>query len=184
MLEFRLEPALRLLTVTQTGGCAPDTTCAYEEAFRLELATLRLFGGPTACIIDNRLDAAQGHDRDALQLMIGRLGTLAADRTATVISPTSTSAAATLGEGASATVFTSMVRARDWAAGEPDTHLSHHPVEDEPCQVTASDLRVKIKSPCDGDLSLSPAAAIETARRMSDAAIDVLLKLAKPPGQS
>ncbi|WP_033921546.1 hypothetical protein [Sphingomonas sp. 37zxx] len=181
MLEFRLEPELRLLTVTRNGVWSVDEALSYEEALRLELAALRLFEGPTACIIDVRLDEHQPLNCEGLRLMIGRLGKLAADRFATVTSADLTNAQIEQLTRARTRVFTSMVLARDWAARKSPTRPGLAAATHEPSHAWGDGLLVQVRGPGDIDFQLTPAAALETAKRISDAAIDVLLRVAAQP---
>ena len=85
MFRFKLEPELSWLTATRTGFWSLETVDDYELALRAELAGLRLSARPTAFIIDIRSSGAQAQPvANALRGVVGRLGSLHADRTAIV----------------------------------------------------------------------------------------------------
>lgn len=177
MFHFKLEPELALLTAKRAGAWSLDTVVAYELALRVELAKLRLLGRPTSFIIDIRSSGAQAPPvAEALRAMVARLGPLHADRTAVVTS----SGFAKLQDrrlgNPQAEVFTSMVLARDWVAGKRQPARPAGVAIDEPSVAQAVGPVVHVQGPSDVDVTLTPAAALETARRISDAARNALLK--------
>lgn len=119
---------------------------------------------------------AQAKDvADALREMIGRLGPLFATRTAVVMSSGIAKLQARRIADVDAEVFTSMVLARDRVLRAAATAPASPPVDDEPSDARAEGLTVHVHGPSDVDVTMTPAAALETARRIGDAAAEVLL---------
>jgi hypothetical protein len=176
MFRFRLQPELSLLTVTRTGVWSLETVCSYEQALRPELAKLHLLDRPTAFIIDIRsCGAPRKNVADALRSMVQRLGALNADRTAVVTSSGIAKLEARRVADDKAQVFTSMVLARDWVMGNRAPASASRTVHSTPSNAEAEGPSVHIQGPSDVDIMLTPAAALETARRISDAAVEVIL---------
>lgn len=181
MFAFELEPHISLLTVTRSGTWTLATVAAYETAIRRELATLDRAGGATAAIVDIRScgppDKAVA---DALRAMVARLGPLNADRTAVVTASGLGKLQAIRNTDTRTRVFTSMVLARDWVlagAGPARATVVH----DEPIDAVPAGLAVHVHGPCNVDITLTPAAALETAKRIGDAAIEVLIEASAMP---
>lgn len=177
MFQFKLEPGIALLTVTRTGTWSVDTVACYEVALRAELKTLQSSARPTAFIIDIRSSGVQPRDvAEALRHMVARLGPLNAERTAVITSSGLAKLQAGRVADKNARVFTSMVLARDWvlntAGAAPDAAEG---VFDEPSTAVAVGRAVHLHGPSDVDVTLSVKAALETATRISDAALDALL---------
>lgn len=176
MFEFRLEPHLPLLTVTRTGQWSLETVRSYEAALRLKLAKLHSSGRSTGFIIDIRSSAAHPSIvADALRAMVARLGPLHAHRTAVVTSGGLSKLQAKRLPDDRAQVFTSMVLARDWIASTADPIAAPTTVRDEPIDAAVAGPAVHIHGPPNVDITLTPAAALETAKRIGDAAIEALI---------
>lgn len=176
MFKFKLEPEIPLLTATRTGIWSIDTVMAYEAALRRELVSLKLSGRPTSFIIDIRSTVAQHRDvAEALRLMVARLGLLHADRTAVVASSGVAKLQARQVADPTARVFTSMAPAREWVMGKVDAKPPVDTAHDEPSDAEAEGPAVHVHGPADVDVTLTPAAALETAKRISNAAVEVLL---------
>lgn len=180
MYQFNLEPDLPLLTVTRRGFWSLDTVKAYEADLRNELAKLHGSGRPTSFIIDIRSTGAQAKNvAAALQAMVNRLGSLNADRTAVVTSSGIAKLQAKRVANDNAEVFTSMVLARDWVLGIAKPPAVPEIVHDAPSDADAEVGSVHVHGPSDVDVTFTPAAAIETAKRISNAAIEVLVAESK-----
>lgn len=180
MFEFKLEPELSLLTATRNGVWTLENVRSYEVALRAELALLHQSGRPTAFIIDIRRSGIQPRAvADALRDMVGRLGALRAHRSAIVTSSGLAKLQAGRAGDKNAQVFTSMVLARDWVLATTDTPKIAGTVLDEPSVAEAIGPVVHVRGPSDVDVTLTATAALETAKRISDAALDALL--ASPP---
>lgn len=177
MYSFIFEPDISLLTATRTGAWSLDTVALYEAALRLELAQLHLGGRPTAFITDTRFSCVQETQvDDALRTMVAGLGPLNAARTAVV-----TAAGLILPQGVGAAdageqVFPSMALARNWATTEPAAEPVT--VHDEPIDAAAAGPAVHLHGLPDVNVTLTPVAALETAKRIGDAAIEVLIDTA------
>lgn len=151
------------------------TVVAYEAALREELTNLRLTRRSTAFIIDIRSSGAQPKEvADALRSMVARLGPLHASRTAVVTASGIAKLQARRVADADAQVFTSMVLARDWATANADASPASPVVHDAPSDASAEGVAVHIHGPSDVDITLTPAAALETAKRIGDAAAEAL----------
>jgi hypothetical protein len=175
MFEFKLEPEIPLLTVIRTGLWSLDTVAEYERALRRELVGLQRWGPSTSFIIDIRSTGAQPVPvADALRAMVERLGTLHAERTAVVTSSGIAKLEARRVADDTARVFTSMVLARDWAMRRGEETPSGNVVYNEASAAEAEGHTVRVHGPSDVDVSMTPGAALETAKRIGDAAIDAL----------
>ncbi len=182
IFQFKLEPALSLLTVVRTGFWAIDDVLSYEIALRRELTQLNLSDRPTSAIIDTRQSGPQAKDvAEALRAMVRGLGHLNADRTAIIVSSGVAKLQAMRVTDNDAKVFTSMVLARDWVTGgmpaKPQTRLAIN----APISAKVEGNVVHISGAADVDITLTPAAALETAKRIGGAALEVLVKTANVP---
>lgn len=181
MFRFKLEPDIPLLTVTRSGIWSPETVMAYEPALRRELAALHEHGAYTAFIIDIRSTEAQPSVvADGLRAMVVRLGALRATRTAIVASSGIAKLQAARVADGDSRVFTSIVLARDWVMRRGE-RVPAGIVHDEPSEATAEGRTVHVQGPSDVEVSLTPGAALETAKRIEHAAIDALLTEAPVP---
>lgn len=184
MFKFKLEPNISLLTVTRRGTWSLGTVESYEAALRMEMAKLNLASRPTSFIIDIRSSGAQAADvAEALRSMVARLGSLHANRTAVVTTSGVAKLQAKRVADPKAQIFTSMKLARDWIMSEIDPASVTGTVYDVPSAVEAEGPSIRIQGPSDVDIVLTPTAALETARRIGDTAVEVLLEtaaLAKP----
>lgn len=176
LFQFKLEPQISLLTVIRNGTWSLATVASYEEALRMELAKLHLAGRPTSFIIDIRSSSAQTADvADALRSMVAGLGILHADRTAIVTTSGIAKLQARRAADCKTEIFTSMTLARDWVMSAIDPESVTGTVYDEPSAVEAEGPSVHISGPSDVDIILTPAAALETAKRIGDAAVEILI---------
>ena len=175
MFTFKLEPEIPLLSVKRKGSWSLATVAAYEIALRRELVLLLVSGRPRSFIIDVRLAAPT--DREvtaALRSVTSRLCNLKPERMAVVASFGIAKLQAKRMGKADAQVFTTMVLARDWATAVAKTVQSPGTVYDEPSVANPEGASVHVQGPSDVDIVLTPAAALETAKRIHDAAIDIL----------
>ena len=184
MFLFKFEPELSLLTATRTGVWTLDTVASYEIALRSKLAELQSLGRLSSFIIDVRSSGPQSAAvADALRLVVQRLGPLHANRTAVVTLGGLEKLQARRVADVNDQVFTSMVLARGWVTG----HVGHmNPVgmiHDEASIAEAEGPSVHIHGPANVDVSLTPAAALKTSKRIEDAAVEVLLGTAAPLSQ-
>ncbi|MGY2733812.1 hypothetical protein [Sphingomonas sp. UYP23] len=176
MFRFKFEPDISLLTATRSGLWSLETVRAYEASLRIELAKLGVTARPTAFIIDIRSSGAQEKSvAEALRRMVAGLGHLNADRTVVVTSSGIAKLEATRVADANARVFTSMVLARDWALGTTNPRLVGPPVHDAPSNAEVEGSVVHVLGPDSVDVMLTPAAALETAKRIGAAAEEALL---------
>ena len=181
MFTFKLEGHASLLIAVRSGFWSLNTVKAYELALRQELAILHRAGGPTRFIIDIRSSGAQAREvADALRTMVRHLGPLHADRTAVVASSGVAKLQAKRVADVNSQVFTSMVLARDWVMNTPHIALAGSPVHDRPSEADAEGSTVHIHGPSNVDFVLTPEAALETAKRISNAAVEVLLANVAP----
>lgn len=179
MFKFRLDPQISLLIVTRSGLWSIDTVIAYEAALRNALHTLQSVGNPTSCIIDVRLTPAQHRDvAEALRCMVARLGPLQASHTAIVALSGVDKLRAKQAPDPNAQVFDSMLAARRWIRGKMEQARASLSVHDEPSNAEAAGRAVHVHGPCTIDVMLTPTAALETAKRISNAAVEVLLAVA------
>lgn len=176
MFEFRIEPEVALLTATRTGEWSLDTVASYELALRQQLAILQQSGPSTSFIIDIRSSGAQPRFvADALKMMVARLGPLHARRTAVVTSSGVGKLQARRVADVNARIFTSMKAARNWLLDSEAPALILGNVHDEPSEADAEGRSVHIHGPSNVDVALTPAAALETAKRIGNAAVEALL---------
>ncbi|WP_380786045.1 hypothetical protein [Sphingomonas sp. R86521] len=179
MFDFQLEPEIPLLTVTRSGSWSVDTMMAYEPLLRRELALLEISGRPRCCILDIRSTTAPAHDVGAaLRAMVARLGHLRPDRIAVVSSSGIRELRAQRTASPDYRIFASMRLAREWITEASAMRLGTT-IHDQPSRVEPEGLTVHVRGPSNVDIILTPAAALETAKRMGDAAVDVILESVK-----
>ena len=177
MFHFKFEPEIPLLTAVRTGLWSLGTVRAYEAALRRDLVKLSLLKRPTSFIIDIRSSGAQTREvAEALRAMVARLGHLHADRTAVVTSSGLAKLEAKRVADDKAKVFTSMVLARDWVTGKGGRAPAIGTVYDVPSDAEAEVGIVHIQGPDGVDVMLTPAAALETGKRIDRAAVEALLQ--------
>jgi hypothetical protein len=182
LFKFALEPEIPLLTVIRKGLWSLETVAEYEPALRRELAGLHRWSQSTAFIIDIRSTGPQTKAvADALRAMVGRLGSLHATRTAVVSDAGIAKLQARRVADATAQVFTSMVMARDWVMRRGEQTASGNVVYNEASDAEAEGHTVRVHGPSDCDVSMTPGAALETAKRIGDAAIEALVGTAERP---
>jgi hypothetical protein len=176
MFDFRLEPEIGLLTVTRTGVWSLATVASYEAVLRQQLAILQQCGPSTAFIIDIRATGSQSRIvAIALQKMVGRLGPLHATRTAVVTFSGLAKLQAMRIADIDAQVFSSMSAARDWLMGNEAAAHALAEVHDDASEADAEGRAVRVRGPSDVDVTLTPVAALETAKRIGNAAVEALL---------
>lgn len=176
MFSFKLDTEIPLLTITRTGLWTSRTVSEYETALRRELTELHRHGSSTAVIVDIRSsDGETPAVSEELRAMVGRLGPLHARRIAVVTSSGIAKLEARRATDVNAQVFTSMVLARDWIKRDDQPRPESTIVYDKPSDARADGPVVHVRGPADIDIRLTPGAAIETAKRLGDAAVDVLL---------
>jgi hypothetical protein len=179
MYKFNFEPDLSLLTVVRTGVWSLETVTSYEAALRIELAKLQLCKRPTSFIIDIRSGGPQPQTvANALSSMVASLGPLHADRTAVVTSAGIAKLQAKRVADGNAQVFTAMALARDWVLGNAAAAPPPEIVYDEASDAVPEGPVVHVLGPADLDVTFTPAAALETAKRMSNAATEVIVETA------
>jgi hypothetical protein len=177
LFEFALEPDIGLLTATRTGFWSLETVAAYEVALRRQLTQLQKCGRPTSFIIDIRPTGAQSKEvADELRAMVVRLGPLHAKRTAVVTASGIAKLQAKRIADVTSEVFTSLVLARDWVLGVNRAERGEEVVYDEASDAEAEGRSVHVHGPSDLEINLTPRAALETAKRIGDAAIDALIE--------
>ena len=176
MFKFKSETELSLLTATRTGFWSLEMVADYEVALRVELAALRLSARPTSFIIDIRSSGAQAQPvANALREVVGRLGPLHADRTAIVAISGIAKLQAARVASPDARVFLSMAHARAWILGEVEDDQTSAAVHDEASDAAAQHGTVHVLGPDHVDVLLTPRAALETSRRIGEAAIEAIL---------
>jgi hypothetical protein len=179
LFEFELEPDIGLLTATRTGFWSLQTVATYEVALRRELAVLQKYGPRTAFIIDIRSTGAQPKEvADELRAMVSRLGSLHAKRTAVVTASGIAKLQAKRVADNTSEVFTSLVLARDWVLAGRPSEVDKGVVYDEASDAEADGRAVHVHGPSDLEINLTPRAALETAKRIGDAAIEALIERA------
>lgn len=184
IFSFSLEPTIPLLTVTRTGQWSVATVGAHEILFRQELEELRLSGKTRSLIVD--IGATWPQERDvvwALRRMELRLGDLRPERIAVVSSFGAARLHARHLKQADTQVFASMRFAREWIMRHAGVGGPHSEIHDKPSFADAEGLHVHIYGPTDAtDIVLTPAAALETAKRIGDAAVEVIIESAMAEG--
>lgn len=176
MFKFKFEPEISLLTATRTGFWSLDTVADYEAALRVELEILHRSARPTCFIIDIRSSGAQAQNvANALRSVVERLGNLHADRTAVVTISGIAKLQAKRVARSDARVFLSMAHARAWILGDIDQGPTSAPVHDEASDAAAQHGVVHVIGPDHVDVLLTPKAALETSRRIGDAAMEAIL---------
>ena len=68
-----------------------------------------------------------------------------------------------------------MAEARSWILGDLEQDLTSGPVHDEASDAAAQHGIVHVQGPDHVDILLTPRAALETSRRIGDAAIEAIL---------
>lgn len=175
VFQFKLESDIPLLTVTRTGVWSLSTVTSYEAALRHELVKLHLSGRPTSFIIDVRSSGAQAYNvAEALRTMVAGLGHLNASRTAVVTSSGLAKLEAKRVADNNAKVFTSMVLARDWVTSKGGPAPVSQAAHNVPSEVEAEGTLVHVHGPSGVDVTFTPAAALETAKRIGNVAVEVL----------
>ncbi|MES3096578.1 hypothetical protein [Sphingomonas aerolata] len=183
MFRFDLEPAIPLLTVTQKGVWTAATVATFEPAFRQELKRLLVSGRPTSLIVEIKATVPRNLlVTEALCAMVARLGHLNADRTAVVSALGFADLQAGRISDPNTRIFTSIVQARGWVTNKPADSLGMTS-GNEPSDASPEGSVVHVRGPADVDFVLTPAAALETAKRISDAAVEVLLETASAKAQ-
>lgn len=179
MFNFILEPEIPMLTVARTGKWSLATVAAHEIVLRLELAHLRLSGKPRGLIVD--IGSTWPQERNvalALRRMEGRLGNLRPERIAIVSSFGVSRLHARHLKEADTQVFASMKYARQWIIRMAEPTGLPSDVYDRPSQADPEGLTVHIHGPSDMGMMLTPSAALETAKRIGDAAVEVIIGIA------
>jgi hypothetical protein len=175
IFDFKLEPGLRLLTAVRTGVWSLNVVRSYEAALRRELAALHLTGPETAFVIDIRASGAQPKDvAKALRVMVEGLGPLHASKVAIVTSSGLAKLEARQMGNPSARTFTSMVLARDWILQQPGDVSPGNYVHNRPSTAEPQHGSVHVFGPADVDVTLTPSAALETAKRIGAAATEAV----------
>lgn len=185
MFNFFAEPEIPMLTVRRTGAWCLATVAAYEVVLRQELATLLHSGKARGLIVD--IGATWPQERDvvcALRRLEQRLGVLRPERIAVVSSFGVSRLHARHLKQADTQVFTSMKFAREWILRHAGAGGPQLEVFDEPSSADVEGLTVHIHGPTAGtDIILTPAAALETAKRIGDAAVEVIIGSAIAEGE-
>jgi hypothetical protein len=183
MFSFVLEPELGLLTATRSGLWSLRTVACYEVALREQLARLGRRGQSTSFIIDIRSSGALPLNiASALRAVVERLGPLQTDRTAIVTHSGLEKLQAMRVADTDAQVFASMKPARAWILGSNAPAVLHGTVHDVAYEADAEGRSVRLHG-ASVDVALTPAAALETAKRMGSAAVDALLTPPPPPAE-
>lgn len=183
MFNFMLEPGIPLLTVTRTGQWSVATVAAHEIAFRQELVQLRHSGKTRGLIVD--IGATWMQERDvawALRRMEMRLGELRPERIAVVSSFGASRLHARHLKEPDTQIFASMQFARAWIISKADETAYPGQVHDQASHAEAEGLTVHVHGPSDVHIMLTPAAALETAKRIGDAAVEVIIENAMADG--
>lgn len=182
MFHFHLEPAFPLLTAIRSGLWSLATVKSYEIALREQLARLHECGPSTSFIIDIRSTGAQPKDvAIALRTMVAGLGLLHATRTAVVASSGIAKLQASRVADSSAKVFASMGPARIWVMGGRAPERRHVVVDNLALEADADAKLVHVHGASGVDVTLTPAAALETAKRIGNAAVEALLEAVSLP---
>lgn len=183
MFDFKLEPGIPLLTVTRTGQWSVATVAAHEMAFRQELVQLHRSGKTTGLIVDIGATWMQARDVAwALRRMELRLGDLRPDRIAVVSSFGASRLHARHLKEPDTHIFASMEFARAWIISKADETAYPGEVHDQASHAEAEGLTVHVHGPSDVHIMLTPAAALETAKRIGDAAVEVIIGNAMAEG--
>jgi hypothetical protein len=169
--------------VTRTGQWSVATVAAHEIAFRQELVQLSRSGKTRGLIVD--IGATWPQERTvawALRRMELRLGDLRPERIAVVSSFGASRLHARHLREPDTQIFASMEFARAWIISKADETAYPGEVHDQASHAEAEGLTVHIHGPSDVHIMLTPAAALETAKRIGDAAVEVIIGNAMAEG--
>lgn len=169
--------------MTRTGQWSVETVAAHEIAFRQELMQLRLSGKTRGLIVD--IGGTWPQERNvarAMRRMEARLGNLRPERIAVVSSFGASRLHARHLRELDTQVFVSMEFAREWIMRQADDSAYPGEIYDQASQAEAEGSSVHVHGPSDMHLVLTPAAALETAKRIGDAAVEVIIKNAMVDG--
>lgn len=183
MFKFELEPEIPMLTVTRAGEWSVETVAAHEIALRQELFQLQLSGKPRGLIVD--IGATWPQERNvawALRRMEARLGELRPERIAVVSSFGASRLHARHLKEPDTQVFASMSFARQWIIRMAEPTGMPTEVLGQPCHADPEGSAVHIHGPTDVNIMLTPCAALETAKRIGDAAVEVIIGAAMAEG--
>ncbi|GGB58093.1 hypothetical protein [Blastomonas aquatica] len=185
MFSFTTEPEIPMLTVTRTGEWSLATVAAHEIVFRQELYQLQLSGKPRGLIVD--IGATWPQERNvawALRRMEARLGDLRPERIAVVSSFGASRLHARHLKEPDTQIFASMKYAREWILRMADPTGLSTEVHEQPCQADPEGMAVHVYGPSsDMDVMLTPSAALETAKRIGNAAVEVIIGQAMADGE-
>lgn len=183
MFKFELEPEIPMLTVTRTGEWSVATVAAHEIVFRQELSHLRVSGKPRGLIVDIGGTWPQARNVAwALRRMEARLGDLRPERIAVVSSFGASRLHARHLKEPDTQVFASMKFAREWIIRMAEPAGLPTEIFDQPSQAEPEGMTVHVHGPSDMDIMLTPGAALETAKRIGDAAVEVIIGIAMAEG--
>lgn len=183
IFNFTLEPGIPLLTVTRIGQWSVATVAAHEIAFRQQLLQLSSSGKARGLIVDIGATWPQEHNVVwALRRMEGRLGALRPERIAVVSSFGASRLHARHLREPDTQVFASMAFAREWIIRQADASAYPGEIYDQASHAEAEGLAVHVHGPSDMHMVLTPAAALETAKRIGDAAVEVIIENAMADG--
>lgn len=183
IFNFILEPGVPLLTVTRTGQWSVETVAAHEIAFRQELMQLRRSGKTRGLIVD--IGGTWPQERNvawALRRMEARLGNLRPERIAVVSSFGASRLHARHLREPDTQIFASMEFAREWIMRQADASAYPGKIYDQASHAEAEGPSVHVHGPSDMHIVLTPAAALETAKRIGDAAVEVIIENAMVDG--
>jgi hypothetical protein len=172
-----------MLTVTRNGEWSLATVAAHEIVLRQELRHLQQSGKHRGMIVD--IGATWPQERNvvwALRRMEARLGDLRPERIAVVSSFGASRLHARHLKEADTQVFASMKFAREWIIRMAEPNGSPGDVYNQPSQADPEGMAVHIHGPSSMDIMLTPGAALETAKRIGDAAVEVIIGIAMAEG--
>lgn len=184
MFSFTTEPEIPMLTVTRTGEWSLETVAAHEIVFRQELFHLRLSGKPRGLIVD--IGATWPQERNvawALRRMEARLGDLRPERIAVVSSFGASRLHARHLKEPDTQIFASMKYAREWILRMAEPNGLSTEVHDKPSNADPEGMAVHVYGPSDLAVMMTPGAALETAKRIGNAAVEVIIGKAMAEGE-
>jgi hypothetical protein len=184
MFNFISEPEIPMLTVRRNGEWSVATVAAYEIVLRQELVLLHQSGKPRGMIVD--IGGTWPQQRSvawALRRIEARLGDLRPERIAVVSSFGASRLHARHLKQPDTQVFTSMKFAREWIIRRSEATGLPTVVFDQPIQADPEGPTVHIYGPTDNGVMLTPGAALETAKRIGDAAVEVIIGIAMSEGE-